>query len=84
MTDKPTQCHPGRPPLQLPPNFRDVTAERIGVFTAIAGTTAAGKMAGSTGWAVQLSWPGCQKGTQNAISDLLCFAGADHYRSGSG
>jgi hypothetical protein len=35
MTDKPTQCHPGHPPLQLPPNFRDVTAEKVGTIMAM-------------------------------------------------
>jgi hypothetical protein len=40
MTDKPTQCHP-RQPLVLPPNFRDVTAEKIGTVIGIIGATAA-------------------------------------------
>jgi Tfp pilus assembly ATPase PilU len=34
---------PPRPPLVLPPNFRDVTAERIGTVIGIVGATAAGK-----------------------------------------
>jgi hypothetical protein len=42
MTDKPNPVPP-RQPLVLPPNFRDVTAERIGTVVAIVGATAAGK-----------------------------------------
>jgi hypothetical protein len=42
MTDKPTPPPP-RPPLQLPPNCVDRTAERIGTVTVIIGATAAGK-----------------------------------------
>jgi hypothetical protein len=30
-------------PLRLPPNFRDVTAERVGTMVAIVGATAAEK-----------------------------------------
>jgi hypothetical protein len=36
MTDKPATIPP-REPLVLPPNFRDVTAERMGVITGILG-----------------------------------------------
>jgi hypothetical protein len=36
MTDKPDPT-PSRPPLVLPPNFRDVTAERVGTVIAIMG-----------------------------------------------
>jgi len=42
MTDKPNPAPP-QPPLQLPPNFRDVTAEKIGTVIGIVGATAAGK-----------------------------------------
>jgi hypothetical protein len=42
MTDKkPEPTTPPRPPLGLPPNFRDVTA--VGTVMAIVGATAAGK-----------------------------------------
>jgi hypothetical protein len=34
---------PSRPPLVLPPNFRDVTAERVGTVVAIVGAMAAPK-----------------------------------------
>jgi hypothetical protein len=40
MTDKPNPAPP-RPPLQLPPNFREVTAEKIGTVIGISGATAA-------------------------------------------
>ena len=40
MTDKPAPT-PLLAPLVLPPNFRDVTAERIGTVFAIIGATAA-------------------------------------------
>jgi hypothetical protein len=39
MTDKPAP----KPPLQLPPNCVDRTAERVGTVMAIVGATAAGK-----------------------------------------
>jgi hypothetical protein len=39
MTDKPAPT-PSREPLVLPPNFRDVTAEKIGT---VVGATAAEK-----------------------------------------
>jgi hypothetical protein len=39
MTDKPTP--PPREPLRLPPNGRDVTAEKIGTVIGITGATAA-------------------------------------------
>jgi len=32
-----------RPPLVLPPNFRDVTAEKVGTVVAMVGATAGGK-----------------------------------------
>jgi hypothetical protein len=32
---------PPRQPLQLPPNFRDVTAEKIGTVTGIVGAAGA-------------------------------------------
>jgi hypothetical protein len=48
MTDKPDQVSPPRPPLQLPPNFRDATAERGGTVVVIVGATAAGNEAGVT------------------------------------
>jgi hypothetical protein len=32
-----------RQPLVLPPNFRDVTAEKVGTVMEIVGATAAGK-----------------------------------------
>jgi hypothetical protein len=41
MTDRP-KPEPRRP-LVLPPNFRDVTAERIGTVIGIVGVTGAGK-----------------------------------------
>jgi Tfp pilus assembly ATPase PilU len=41
MTD-PTNRRP-RPPLVLPPKFRDVTAEKVGTVTVVIGATAAGK-----------------------------------------
>jgi hypothetical protein len=41
MTDKPAPVPP-RPPLVLPPNFRDVTAERTGVIIGIVGVPPAG------------------------------------------
>jgi hypothetical protein len=34
---------PSRPPLVLPTNFRDVTAERVGTVVAIVGAAAAWK-----------------------------------------
>jgi hypothetical protein len=34
---------PPREPLRLPPNFRDVTAEKVGTAMGIVGATAAGK-----------------------------------------
>jgi hypothetical protein len=38
MTDKkPEPTTPPRPPLVLPPNGRDVTAERVGTVVAIVG-----------------------------------------------
>jgi hypothetical protein len=40
MTDKPTPTPP-REPLRLPPNGRDVTAEKIGTVIGIVGATAA-------------------------------------------
>jgi Tfp pilus assembly ATPase PilU len=42
MTDKPAPPPPCQP-LVLPPNFRDVTAERVGTVIGIIGATAAGK-----------------------------------------
>jgi hypothetical protein len=39
MTDNPATTPP-REPLVLPPNFRDVTAERVGTVTGIIGATA--------------------------------------------
>jgi Tfp pilus assembly ATPase PilU len=42
MTDKPAPTPP-RQPLVLPPNFRDVTAEKVGTVMGIVGATAAGK-----------------------------------------
>jgi hypothetical protein len=36
MTDKPNPVPP-RPPLALPPNGRDVTAEKVGTVVAIIG-----------------------------------------------
>jgi hypothetical protein len=36
MTDKPAP----KPPLQPPPNFRDVTAERVGTITVVIGASA--------------------------------------------
>jgi hypothetical protein len=42
MTDKPTPVPP-RPPLVLPPNSRDVTAEHTGTIIGIVGATAPGK-----------------------------------------
>jgi len=39
MTDPPAP--PPRQPLQLPPNFRDVTAEKVGTVIGIVGATAA-------------------------------------------
>jgi Tfp pilus assembly ATPase PilU len=42
MTNKPNPVPPRRP-LVLPPNFRDVTAEKVGTVVAIVGATAAGK-----------------------------------------
>jgi hypothetical protein len=36
MTDKPAPASPLRPPLRLPPNARDVTAEKIGTGDATA------------------------------------------------
>jgi hypothetical protein len=42
MTDKPASTPP-RPPLVLPPNFRDVTAEKVGTVMVIIGAAAAGK-----------------------------------------
>jgi hypothetical protein len=42
ITDKPTRPEPTpRPPLVLPPNFRDVTAEKIGTVIGIVGAMAA-------------------------------------------
>jgi hypothetical protein len=40
MTDRPASTPP-RPPLRLPPNFRDVTAEKVGTVIGISGATAA-------------------------------------------
>jgi hypothetical protein len=40
MTDKPNPVPP-RQPLVLPPNCRDVTAEKIGTVIGIVGATAA-------------------------------------------
>jgi hypothetical protein len=40
MTDKPASTPP-REPLRLPPNGRDVTAEKIGTVIGIIGATAA-------------------------------------------
>jgi Tfp pilus assembly ATPase PilU len=34
---------PPREPLRLPPNFRDVTAEKIGTVIGIVGAAGAGK-----------------------------------------
>ena len=42
MTDNPNPVPP-RQPLVPPPNFRDVTAERVGTVTVIVRATAAGK-----------------------------------------
>src|SRR5580704_12382990 len=42
MTDKPAPTPP-KQPLVLPPNGRDVTAEKIGTIVGIVGATAAGK-----------------------------------------
>jgi hypothetical protein len=42
MTDNPNPVPP-RQPVVLPPNFRDVTAEKVGTVVAIVGTTAAPK-----------------------------------------
>jgi len=42
ITDKPAPTPP-RPPLQLPPNFVDRTAEKIGTVIGIVGATAAEK-----------------------------------------
>jgi hypothetical protein len=42
MTDSPNPVPP-RQPLALPPNFRDVTAEKVGTVVAIVGAVAAGK-----------------------------------------
>jgi Tfp pilus assembly ATPase PilU len=42
MADK-SDPVPPRQPLVLPPNFRDVTAEKVGTVMAIVGVTAAGK-----------------------------------------
>jgi hypothetical protein len=42
MTDKPATTPP-REPLRLPPNFRDVTAEKVGTVVAIVGAPAVGK-----------------------------------------
>jgi hypothetical protein len=36
---RPSQCNDGQP-LVLPPNFRDVTAEKVGTVVAIVGATA--------------------------------------------
>jgi hypothetical protein len=38
MTDKPAPTPP-REPLRLPPNFRDVTAEKIGTVMGVVGAT---------------------------------------------
>jgi hypothetical protein len=43
MTDRPEPAAPPREPLVLPPNFRDVTAEKVGTFIGIVGATAAAK-----------------------------------------
>jgi hypothetical protein len=45
MTDKPNPTPPrlSSRGLVLPPNFRDVTAEKVGTVLAIVGATAAGK-----------------------------------------
>jgi hypothetical protein len=40
MTDKPAPPPP-RPPLVLPPNFRDVTAEKVGTVIGIVGAAGA-------------------------------------------
>jgi hypothetical protein len=40
MTDKPAPTPP-REPLRLPPNCRDVTAEKAGTVIGIVGATAA-------------------------------------------
>jgi hypothetical protein len=40
MTDNPVPTPP-RPPLVLPPNFREVTAEKIGNAIGIVGARAA-------------------------------------------
>jgi Tfp pilus assembly ATPase PilU len=42
MTDKPAP-KPPRKPYVLPPNFRDVTAEKIGTVIGIIGATGTGK-----------------------------------------
>jgi hypothetical protein len=41
MTDKPSPTPPHKP-LVLPPNCRDVTAEKIGTVIGIVGATGAG------------------------------------------
>jgi hypothetical protein len=41
MTDKKPEPTPSRPPLVLPPNCRDVTAEKIGTVIGIIGAAAA-------------------------------------------
>jgi hypothetical protein len=43
MTDKPEPATPPKPPLVLPPNFIDWTAEKIGTVIGIVGATAAQK-----------------------------------------
>jgi hypothetical protein len=46
MTDKPKKPNPVTPPrkpLVLPPNFRDVTTEKVGTGIGIVGAAAAGK-----------------------------------------
>jgi hypothetical protein len=41
MTDKKPEPTPPRPPLRLPPNCRDVTAEKTGTVIRVVGATAA-------------------------------------------
>src|SRR5271169_452778 len=54
MTDKPAP-KPPRPPFQPPPNFRDVTAERVGTITVVIGVGAEGQAEIGPGPAVPAS-----------------------------
>jgi hypothetical protein len=50
MTNKPEPVTPPRPPpLVLPPNGRDVTAEKVGTIFAIVGAGGAQKLKGGVG-----------------------------------